>query len=490
MTQRPALLLDRIRAAITRDPESPAFLGVSTISYASMRALVSATMRKLDGDGIRAGQVVALTMSQSPLHLFTFLALARLGAISVSVSPVQSDADRAALYRRFGVTAVVSELANAGAPGVALIHLRGIGAKGDENDFDNWSYDPVGSTPLRIALTSGTVGEQKGIEQSHEEFARRLDRRHYGEAERPRVLPPNLHVTAALSLACHALSRGGAVVFPPGYDAVALRATIQRFEVTTLTFPPAHIAMMLPTLPESGPAFPSVTHFRLMSTAPSAAFLDELRRKVTPNIFVPYSTTETGVIAIATPELLEKAPGCTGRVVSDAELQVLGEDGRVLPPNMPGEIRVRVPGMPRGYFGGADPARFRDGWFHPRDTGYVTEEGLVYIQGRIDEVINVGGRKLAPRHAEAILEEDPAVREAAVFALDSMTVGAIVVPKAPVDWARLDALARDRLEVFAPARYYEVSELPRNMLGKIRRPELAALAASESAILRHDRSTT
>ncbi|HEY2629950.1 MAG TPA: class I adenylate-forming enzyme family protein [Usitatibacter sp.] len=485
MTERVPLLLDRIREAIARDPEAPAFLGAAPISYGAMRALVSNTMRALDGQGIRAGQVVALTMSQSPMHIITFLALARLGVISLSVSPIPLDADRAALYRRFGVTAVVSELANAGAPGVLLIHLQGMGAKGTETEFDTWSYEPVGATPLRIALTSGTVGEQKGIEQSHEDFARRLDRRHYGEAERPRVLPPNLHVTAALSLACHALTRGGTVVFPPGYDAASLTATIQRFDVTTLTFPPAHIAMMLPTLPENGPAFPTVTHFRLMSTAPSAAFLEELRRKVTPHVFVPYSTTETGVIAIATPELLEKEPGCAGRIVPDAELEVIGEGGRVLPPNTPGEIRVRTPGMPRGYFGNADATRFRDGWFHPRDTGYVTEEGVVYIQGRIDEVINVGGRKLAPRHAEAILEEDPAVREAAVFPLDAMTVGAIIAAKGPIDWTHLDEFARTRLEVFAPVRYYEVAELPRNPLGKIRRPELPALAVSAGATLRH-----
>ncbi len=485
MTQRLPLLLDRIRDAIAREPEAPAFLGVSSISFGAMRALIGAMMRRLDEQGIRAGQVVAITMSQSPAHLVVFLALARLGAISISVAPIERDSDRAALYRRFGVTAVVSELPTAGAPGVSLIGVRGIGAKGDEDDFDRWSHVAVGSTPLRIGLTSGTLGEQKGVEQSHADFAMRLDRRFFGEADRPRVLPPNLHATPALLLACHALTRGGAVVIPPAYDAATLTTTIQRFAVTIVTFPPAHIAMMLPALPDDGPAFPSITHFRLMSTAPSAAFLGELRRKVSPNIFVPYHTMEMGVIAIATPELLEQEPGCAGRLVPGAELEVIDSEGRVLPPNTVGEFRVRTPDMPQGYFGNADAARFRDGWFYPRDTGYLTEDGVVYIQGRVDEILSVGGRKLTPRHAEEVLEQDPAVREAAVFPLDAMSLGALIAAKGPVDWARLDALAKSRLEVFAPARYYEVRELPRNLAGKIQRQGLAAMAASGAAALRH-----
>ncbi len=213
------LLLDRIRSAIAQHREAPAFItDAGQTTFGEMRALTGAAIRMLDERGIRAGSTVSLTMSQSPLHVMLFLALARMGVASVPVPPVAREADRVAAYRRFGVEASISDRADAAAPGVPLLLVQGIAARGDEDDFDTWPFVPQPRTLLRIALTSGTV-ERKGIDQDHVAFAMRLTRRHYGAEPVPRVLPPNLHVTAALQAALHALCHGGAVVFPRAYDA-------------------------------------------------------------------------------------------------------------------------------------------------------------------------------------------------------------------------------------------------------------------------------
>jgi len=485
MTQPVALLLDRIRGTIARDPDAPALLGPATITYRNLRALIGSTMNGLEKSGVRPGQVVALAMGQTPLHLVTFLALARMGAISVSVPGIGREQERAELYRSFGVTAVVSDSESMGAPGIPLILARGVRARGDEDGLDSWPFAPAPETPMRIGLTSGTVGVRKGVEQSHDEFARRLDRRFYGDEPRPRVIPPSLHITASLTIACHALAKGGSVVFPPSYEGAPLFATILRFGVTHMIMPPAHMALLLPLLQGGAPAFPSLTHLRLLGATPSVALLDEVRRKVTPNIYVPYATTEMGVISIATPKILAAAPASSGPVAPDAQVEVVGEDGSVLAPGTPGELLVRVPAMPRGYYGDAEPERFRDGWFHSRDLGYIGSDGLLYVQGRIDDVINVGGRKVLPSYAEKILEEQAGVREAAIFPMDALSVAALVVANGPIDWGALDVFAKQRLGIFAPHRYYEVGALPRNAMGKVRRPELMRLAATDAARLRH-----
>ena len=491
MTERVPLLLERIRGAIARYPEAPAFVeGGGSISYRAMRALIGKTAKLLADSGVRTGQVVALTMSQSSLHVVTFLALARIGAVSLSVTPVSSDADRAALYRKFGVTAVVTDREDSAAPGVALILLKSIGARGDEAELDSWEYEPVGATPMRIALTSGTAGRQRGIEQTHEDFSRRLDRRFYGDTPQPRVLPPNLHITGAITLACHALCTGGAVVLPIGYELQPFLQTIARFGVTHVTLPPSHLARMLPLMRVDAPAFPLVKHLRLLGATPTPALLEEVRRKFSPNVYLPYSTIETGVISIATPETLAAEPESSGRIAPGAQIEVIDENGRVLPPGTVGELRVRVEGMAKGYFGGEDADRFRDGWFYPRDRGRISSDGLVFVEGRFDDVINVGGRKLAPWLAEGILEQQPGVAEAAVFVLEETAAGPllaalIVASGRPIEWPRLAQSVFTKLEVMAPQRYYEVARLPRNTLGKLVRDELRALATSPGASLRH-----
>ena len=476
------LLIERLERAIGLSPDAPAFItGDEVLTYRSLGALTSATVRHLDGQGVRPGEVVALTLSQSPLHCIVFFALARLGAVSISVSPL-GDAERAQLYRQFDVRAVVCDREDCGAEGVSVIVLRGVQVRGDAAGYESSRPPPVGEAPMHIALTSGTTGAQKGFMQTYAMFARRLDRRFYGATPRPRVIPPNLHITASIQLACHALCNGGVVVFPHGYDNANFLSAIQRHSVTHVTLPPAHLALMLPSLPESGPAFPSIAHLRLLGITPSPAFLDVVRRKVSPHIYIPYSMSEVGVVALATPETLAIAPRSSGRVVPGARLEVVGEDGEILAPGTPGEIRVAVEGMPSAYCGrDPDLSRFRDGWFYPGDRGYVTAEGFVYIEGRVDEILNVGGRKVAPTYAESILEEHPGVLEAAVFAfeegIEGIRLAAAIVPKGALDLNDLAAYSRARLEAFAPARFFVVESIPRNARGKILRKDLPKMVS-------------
>src|SRR6516162_10884878 len=126
------LLLDRIRSAIAAHRDAPAFLAPEgAIRFADMRALTGAAIRTLHARGLRPGMTVSLTMSQSPLHVMLFLALARMGVASVPVPPIASEADRASTYRRFGVQAAVSDWPDAAASGVPLVLVQGISAGGD-----------------------------------------------------------------------------------------------------------------------------------------------------------------------------------------------------------------------------------------------------------------------------------------------------------------------------------------------------------------------
>jgi acyl-coenzyme A synthetase/AMP-(fatty) acid ligase len=136
-----------------------------------------------------------------------------------------------------------------------------------------------------------------------------------------------------------------------------------------------------------------------------------------------------------------------------------------------------------GYFG--DPAatarHFRDGCFYPGDLGSFTAAGSLCLAGRTDDVMNLNGIKIYPSEIERVLEDEPGVRSAAAFAVDSAVHGQI--PVVAVVWggdgaadpSRLQARARARLGVRAPRRVVLVDELPRTSAGKVATAELRRL---------------
>ncbi|HUP98415.1 MAG TPA: class I adenylate-forming enzyme family protein [Usitatibacter sp.] len=458
------MLLDRILSSVERNPAAIAVASPGQpITYRQLRALIGRTVIHLRANGIEAGDVVALSLGQTPLYIIVFLALGWIGALSVPIPVALRRPDRDELLRKHGIRAVITERLEVLPPGCRLVQLTGAGARGDEtmDDAGPPAYRP--DTPLRLALTTGTTGLPKGVLQTHAGFEERMDRMHCDVVDEPRVLAPALHITISINLALHALCKGGSVVFPRSFGNVDFFDAIVRHGVTHVTLPPANINLMLPALPAQGPAFPGVKHLRLVGSTPTRAVLYEAQRRFSPHVYVPYGLGEVGLVSMATPDMVRDDPASVGVLEPGVRLELDGD----------GEVRVRIPGMPTDYFG-ADSGlntRFRDGWFHPGDRARMSAEGKLYIEGRVDHIINTGGRKVAPEYVESILMEFAGVRDAAVYAVEdgagNTLLGASIVGKVALD--ALKAFARQRLHVMAPSVYREVESLPRNAMGKLDR---------------------
>ncbi len=198
-----------------------------------------------------------------------------------------------------------------------------------------------------------------------------------------------------------------------------------------------------------------------------------------------YAMTETGVIAQnALP------PGCrrAGSVglPAENEFAILDGAGTRLPADEVGEIVVRGPGVFGGYEDNpeANHEAFRDGWFRTGDLGYVDRDGYLFIVGRVKDLINRGGFKVSPATVDAALLLHPTVRDAATFAIPHPTLGEDVVTAvvlreaAQVTPQELRDFAFEHLAVqMVPSHVMPVKELPRTVLGKVKRGELATLFA-------------
>jgi acyl-CoA synthetase (AMP-forming)/AMP-acid ligase II len=127
----------------------------------------------------------------------------------------------------------------------------------------------------------------------------------------------------------------------------------------------------------------------------------------------------------------------------------------------------------------ADAKSFVHGWFRTGDEGVLDDDGYLRLTGRIKELINRGGEKIAPREIDEMLLTHQAVSEAVCFGVPHPTwgeeVAAAVVLREPATEAELIAYCRDRLAEFkCPKKLYIVKSIPRTATGKVQRLNVAA----------------
>jgi acyl-CoA synthetase (AMP-forming)/AMP-acid ligase II len=165
------------------------------------------------------------------------------------------------------------------------------------------------------------------------------------------------------------------------------------------------------------------------------------------------------------------------------DIRLLDQDGHGVATGDEGEVWVHGPTVARGYLDSpAETAKsFVDGWFRTGDLGRLDANGYLFLTGRIKNLINRGGEKIAPEHVEDVLAGCPGVLEAAVFAIPDpvygQRVGAAVVVTADHDTTpgRILDHCRGRLPAFeVPDRVDIVDALPHTPKGALDRKAITA----------------
>jgi acyl-CoA synthetase (AMP-forming)/AMP-acid ligase II len=175
----------------------------------------------------------------------------------------------------------------------------------------------------------------------------------------------------------------------------------------------------------------------------------------------------------------ERRAGSVGPATG-VEAAVLDDDWRPLPPGEVGEVAVRGRSVIDGYRDNpaANEASFRDGWFRTGDSGTLSDDGYVTLNGRIKELINRGGEKISPHEVEDALTSHPAVAEAVAYAVPDERYGeqvaAAVVLRGEASAPELARHCGDRLAAFkVPVSIALLDEIPKGPTGKVQRRLLA-----------------
>jgi len=346
-----------------------------------------------------------------------------------------------------------------------------------------------------ILYTSGTTSRPKGVVTTHANITAQIvslvEAWEWTAEDRILLCLPLHHVHGIINVVSCALWSGATCEMLPRFDANAVWDRIAGGSITLFMAVPTVYAKLITAWDAASPArrahlTKACARLRLMVSGSAALPVSTLERwkEITGHTLLErYGMTEIGM-ALSNPLRGTRVPGSVGTPLPNVEVQLVEENGKAVLPGTSGEIEVRGPGVFAEYWGnpGATRNAFRDGWFRTGDTA-VVENGRYRILGRTNvDILKTGGHKVSALEIEEALREHPAVAECAVVGVPDPEWGervaaAIVLREGDVlDLSSLRAWAKEVLATHKlPSRLLVLNALPRNAVGKVMKPAVAAL---------------
>jgi malonyl-CoA/methylmalonyl-CoA synthetase len=351
------------------------------------------------------------------------------------------------------------------------------------------------SNRAMIIYTSGTTGRPKGVVTTHSnigaQVASLVSAWGWRSDDRLLLTLPLHHVHGILNGVGCALAVRATCEMLPEFDAELVWDRLASGEITVFTAVPT-IYRRLITSWESAPPevqrtrSEGVRKLRLMMSGSAALPISTLERwrEISGHTLLErYGMTELGM-ALSNPLEGERRPGFVGIPLPDVEVQVVDEDAIQVLEGTPGELEVRGRAVSREYWQRPDETRqaFRNGWFRTGDVA-VVENGYYRLLGRTSvDIIKTGGFKVSALEIEEVLRTHPAIAECAVIGVEDGEWGERVAAavelkgSASLSCEELQQWARERLAPYkVPRALRTVDTLPRNVMGKIVKPDVAAL---------------
>ncbi|MDF1586546.1 class I adenylate-forming enzyme family protein [Marinimicrococcus flavescens] len=452
------------------------------VHYITLERMVWQAASWLRRQGVERGQVVGLTLANPLTHLVVALALARFGALQVTLAPAEPATARRRMAALAGVSLVVADAEDAGEAGLPVLRPEAGWLAGDGPVAHGLRHEG-GAEPWIICQSSGTTGEPKLFRMSHEEASARNRRRELAVlVPGPNEVffsPVTLDFPSWKLFVVGCLGQGGCLVLDRQANAGEAARLLDARRVSHLFAPPPWIAALLRSYPGQGPRFPALRVLGLTAGASDEPLRKAILERLSKNLFVAYGTNDAGGISIAGPAVVAEHPGTIGTVVEGLRWQVVDEEDRPVPPGVTGRLRVAGPGVVQDYLdAGLTALHVKDGWFYPGDAVSADPEGRLRFHGRVDDMMILDGINIYPAEIEEVLLAHPAVAEAAAFPLRvfsgrDVPMAAVVLRHAAEE-AGLLAWARERLGVRVPQRIFVLDALPKSSVGKVLRRELAA----------------
>lgn len=491
MTPAPLTLFSRLRGVAVRRGTAPAIVDRDRVyAYRELLDAIEGLAAKLaPPPGEQPGRV-ALLCPNGADFVAAFFAILRSGGIVVPLNPALSGPEQAALLGDARVSRIVTTGALRDEAAAALRSACGLGAEAvvtvDQPRPPGGASPPAEISPHAPALylySSGSTGRPKRVERSHAGLLYETDRLvgllGLGPEDRILGVTPFTHINGLARSMVAAMLAGATLVTLPRFERRAVGGVIQKHAISVFIGVPFMFGMLADTRWPDPVDFSSL-RWCISASAPLRPETSRrFRERYGVDVRQIYGTTETGTVAVNLDPRVEESIESVGIPLEGVVVDVLAEDGRVLPPGATGEIGIRSPAAAREYPGLPEETRtaFVGDYFLPGDIGRKDARGRIYLVGRKSLFINRAGYKVNPHEVEGVLEGHPKVREAAVVGVTTeygdQKVKAVLVVSEPCRGHEIVEFCRGKMADFKVPSIVEFRpELPKSAAGKILRASL------------------
>ena len=476
--------------------------GAPPMRYGELRALAERTIRDLNALRIGRGDRVAISLPGGPAAATAFVCIAA-GAAAAPLSPGLTaeelefnlkDLRPKALVVAADVPSEARDVADKlHVPVIDLVPEQRAGSFSLRPRFALWT-GPFQAGPAErddVALllhTSGSTARPKLVPLLQRNLC--ASARHVGAAlqlspdDVALNVMPLFHIHGLIGGVLASLAAGAQVACAPAFNGLRFFQWLEEARPTWYTAVPTIHQAILARASRNAPAIARsrLRFIRSASASLPPQVMEELEQTFRCPVIEAYGMTEAAHQVASNPlPPRARKPGWVG-MPAGPEIAVIDERGVVLPRCQVGEVVIRGPNVTPGYEGNAEANKsaFVEGWFRTGDQGVIDDDGYLRLTGRLKELINRGGEKIAPIEIDVVLMDHPAVQHCVTFAMPHDKLGEEVA--AAVVLREGNSCTERQLRDFAagrladhkvPRRFVFVRDLPKGRTGKLQRIGLA-----------------
>lgn len=475
------------------------------VSYGSLRTQIQSVASALAAAGIQRGDRVGMAFPNGLPAIVSFLAASAAGT-AAPLNPGYKEEEFAFYLEDTNARILLlpPDGAEAARKAAAARHVRVIAVTMDAAGLVSLVDAPAGGAvpppsvdDVALVLhTSGSTGRPKRVPLTHRNLTISSGNvaRSYGlsASDVSMCVMPLFHVHGLVASTLGTLATGGTLVVPAKFNPLSFWRVAKDHGVTWYSaVPTIHQLLLARADPAVGrpPGSEKLRFIRSCSAALPPQVMGDLEAAFGAPVLEAYGMTEAAHQMASNPlPPAPRKPGAVG-LGTDVRISIMDANGNHLAPGERGEVVIKGPNVMGGYENNpeANASSFSDGWFRTGDQGFLDADGYLTLTGRIKELINRGGEKIAPREIDEVLLAHPAVAEAVCFGVahpmwgEEVAAAVVLKDGAAATEPELLAYCKEHLADFKrPKQIHVTQAIPRTATGKIQRRVVAEAFAPKA----------